>query len=155
MGDQPAFQNRLDTAVWDSYQNNAQNYLEQLLAIQDSVQARLLLGQTLFAQEKFAESIKAVLPVYQAIQDRDAGKLLAANYAHLKNWASALFYLEELLKSATELSVLNLAAECYINLDQHLSDLKDLENNGSQRFSKVIQRIKSAFLSGKPDEDNS
>ena len=131
---------------------NAQNYLEQLLDIQDSVQARLLLGQTLFAQEKFAESIKAVVPVYQAIQDRDAGKLLAANYAHLKNWASALFYLEELLKSATELSVLNLAAECYIHLDQPEKALplleKSLEIEPNQaRIKEYRERIKKSGVS--------
>ncbi len=78
---------------------------------------RLLLGQTLFAREKFAESITIALPIYQNTQDRETGKLLAANYVGLKNWASALVYLEKLLESATELSVLNLAAECYINLN--------------------------------------
>jgi hypothetical protein len=27
----------------------------------------------------------------------------------------------------------------FIDLDQHLNDLKDLEKNGGQRFSKVVQ----------------
>ena len=96
----------------------AQNYLEQILSIRDSSRPRLLLGQTLLAREKFADSIAVVLPVYQQTQSRETGKLLAANYARLKNWASALVYLEKLLETATELSVLNLAAECYVNLNQ-------------------------------------
>jgi tetratricopeptide (TPR) repeat protein len=41
---------------------------------------------------------------------------MAADYAALKNWESALVYLEKLLAEATEVSVLNLAGECQLNL---------------------------------------
>ncbi len=121
----------------------AQNYLELLLDIRDSVRTRLLLGQTFFAREKFGDSIVTVLPVFQQTQDRETGKLLAANYARLKNWASALVYLEKLLKTATELSVLNLAAQCYINLNQPDKALpllqKSLDINPSQKGIKELK----------------
>lgn len=130
---------------------NAQNYLEQILNIRDSVQSRILLGQTLYAREKFADSIAVVLPVFQKTQDRETGKLLAANYARLKNWASALVYLEKLLETATELSVLNLAAECYVNLNQPEKALpllqKSLELEPNQaNIKKLEERIKKLTL---------
>ena len=130
----------------------AQGYLEQILEIRESVRPRILLGQTLFAREKFADSIAVVLPVFQKAQDRETGKLLAANYAGLKNWASALVYLEKLLESATELSVLNLAAECYINLNLPEKALpllqKSLEIDPTQANIKELEeRIKKLTLS--------
>lgn len=126
---------------------NAQNYLEQILNIRDSSRPRILLGQTLYARQKFADSIAIVLPVFQKTQDSETGKLLAANYARLKNWASALVYLEKLMESATELSVLNLAAECYINLNQPEKALpllqKSLELDPNQASIKELEeRIK-------------
>ena len=129
----------------------AQNYLEQILEIRDSVQPRLFLGQTFFAREKYADSIAVVLPVFQKTQDRESGKLLAANYARLKNWASALVYLEKLLETATELSVLNLTAECYINLNQPEKALpllqKSLEIDPTQaNIKKLEERIKKLTL---------
>ena len=48
-------------------------------------------------------------------QDREAGKLVALCYARLKDWTSALAILEKLMTEATEIGVLNLAAECHIN----------------------------------------
>ncbi|MCJ7582457.1 MAG: hypothetical protein MUP98_18230, partial [Candidatus Aminicenantes bacterium] len=130
----------------------AQNYLELILENQDSSRPRLLLGQTLFAREKFADSIAVVLPVFQNTQDRETGKLLAANYARLKNWASALVYLEKLLETATELSVLNLAAECYINLNLPEKALpllqKSLEIDPNQaRIKELEEKIKKLILS--------
>ncbi len=131
---------------------NAQNYLEQTLNIRDSSRPRILLGQTLYARKKFADSIAVILPVFQKTQDRETGKLLAANYASLKNWASALVYLEKLMEMATELSVLNLAAECYINLNQPEKALpllqKSLELEPNQPSIKELEeRIKKIALS--------
>ncbi len=126
---------------------NAQNYLERILNIRDSSRPRILLGQTLFARNKFADSIAVVLPVFQKTQDSETGKLLAANYARLKNWASALVYLEKLMETATEWSVLNLAAECYINLNQPEKALpllqKSLELEPNQaNIKKLEEKIK-------------
>ena len=130
----------------------AQNYLELILENRDSSRTRLLLGQTLFAREKFADSIAVVLPVFQNTQDRETGKLLAANYASLKNWASALVYLEKLLETATELSVLNLAAECYIHLNLPEKALpllqKSLEIDPNQvNIKELEEKIKKSILS--------
>lgn len=129
----------------------AQNYLELILENQDSMKPRLLLGQTLFAREKYADSIAVVLPVFENTQDRETGKLLAANYAGLKNWASALVYLEKLLETATELSVLNLAAECYINLNLPEKALpllqKSLEIDPNQvNIKELEEKIKKSIL---------
>lgn len=129
----------------------AQNYLELILENQDSMKTRLLLGQTLFAREKFADSIAVVLPVFENTQDRETGKLLAANYAGLKNWASALVYLEKLLETATELSVLNLAAECYIHLNLPEKALpllqKSLEIDPNQvNIKELEEKIKKSIL---------
>ena len=90
--------------------------------------------------------------VFQKTQDRESGKLLAANYARLKNWASALVYLEKLLETATELSVLNLAAECYINLSQPEKALpllqKSLDIDPNQiKINELIEKIKRRILS--------
>ena len=59
-----------------------------------------------------------MLPHYEKSEDREAGKILAASYAALSDWSSALIYLERLLAQATEISVLNQTAECYIKLTQ-------------------------------------
>jgi len=50
------------------------------------------------------------------VLDREAAKVMAAGYAALKDWESALTYLEKLMAEATEPSVLNLAGECHLNL---------------------------------------
>ncbi len=56
-------------------------------------------------------------PLYEINQNREAGKAIALNFIYLKRWKEALDYLEKLLQEATELNLLNLAAECYLNLD--------------------------------------
>jgi tetratricopeptide (TPR) repeat protein len=72
----------------------------------------------LYALQKYQDSLVTVLPVYESGDQRESGKLLAANYAALEDWTSALIYLEKLMAGAKEISVLNLAAECYLNLKQ-------------------------------------
>jgi GWxTD domain-containing protein len=96
----------------------ARSYLEHALRLKDDPEGRLLLGRVLFALQKPQESINLVSPIYEAVEQRESGKLLAANYAALEDWNTALTYLEKLLAKAREISVLNLAAECYVNLNQ-------------------------------------
>jgi tetratricopeptide (TPR) repeat protein len=73
---------------------------------------------------------------------REAAKVLAAGYAALKDWASALGYLNKLLAEATEVSVLNLAGECQLNLgrpDQALPLLqKSLQLDPNQPTVKTL-----------------
>jgi tetratricopeptide (TPR) repeat protein len=48
--------------------------------------------------------------------DREAAKVMALDQAGLKDWTSALATLEKLMSEATEIPVLNLAAECHLAL---------------------------------------
>lgn len=96
----------------------AQSYCEQAMKLKDEPSTRLLLAKVLYALHEYQDSVNTVLPVYESVEQRESGKLLAANYAALKEWQTALTYCEKLLAKAKEISVLNLAAECYINLNQ-------------------------------------
>jgi tetratricopeptide (TPR) repeat protein len=114
----------------------AHSYLDQAIKIKDEPATRLLLGKVLYALHRYQDSLTAVFPAYQSAGDREAAKLIAANYAALEDWSSALVYLEKLMAQATEISILNLAAECYLNLKQPEKALlllrKSLELNPSQ-----------------------
>ncbi len=122
----------------------ARKLLEQALSQKSEPKTRLLLGKTLYALGQFEDSLTLVFPVYHSTQEREAAKLIAANYAALKEWSAALVYLERLLEDATEISVLNLAAECYLNLGQTEKALplleKSLELNPDQPKIKELER---------------
>ena len=90
--------------------------LERALALKDNAGTRLLLAKTLFALNRYRDSIAAATPVYEARGDREAAKIMALDLAGLKDWAGALVYLEKLMEGATEVGVLNLAAECHVEL---------------------------------------
>jgi len=96
----------------------AKNTLEKALEIRDESRIRLLLAKSLYGLGQYQESLTLAFPVYHNIRDREATKVIAIDYAGLEDWSSALIYLEELMKYAVEVSVLNLAAECYLNLSQ-------------------------------------
>ncbi len=89
----------------------------QAMLLKDDPALRLLRAQSLFALGRFQDSLAAALPAYEATKSRDAAKVIAAACAGLRNWTEALVYLERLMTEATEVSVLNLAAECYLNLN--------------------------------------
>jgi GWxTD domain-containing protein len=95
----------------------ARELLEQALRAKDDPATRLLLAKAHYALGRFRESLDQALPVYERAPDREAAKLIALDYAGLADWRSALGYLEKLMGEATEVGVLNLAAECYLNLD--------------------------------------
>jgi GWxTD domain-containing protein len=120
------------------------------LRTKDDPRTRLLLGKCYFAQGRFRESLAESLPVYESTKDREAAKIIALDHAGLKDWASALVYLEKLMTDATELSVLNLAAECYLNLNQPDKAmpliLKSLSLDSSQPQVKEMEgRAKKAL----------
>ncbi len=73
---------------------------------------------------------------------------MAASYAGLKDWTSALTYLEKLLTEATEVSVLNLAGECYIHLGQADKALPLLQK--SLEISPDQPAVKSLLESVQP-----
>ncbi|MFB0564135.1 MAG: GWxTD domain-containing protein [Candidatus Aminicenantaceae bacterium] len=122
----------------------ARAFLEQSLKMKDAPQIRILLAKSLFALRQFQDSLTLVSPVYQATQEREAAKIIALNYASLSDWSSALVYLEKLMEQAAEVSVLNLAAECYLNLNQPKKALpllqKSLRLNPNQDYIKELER---------------
>jgi GWxTD domain-containing protein len=89
---------------------------EQTLELKDEPVARLLLAKILYALGRHQDSLAALKPLEATGVSSEAAKVIAADYAALKDWSSALVYLEKLLAEATELSVLNLAGECHLNL---------------------------------------
>jgi hypothetical protein len=96
----------------------ARSVFERILESGDDPADRLMLGKILLALGEHAGSLAAVFPLYEATGDREAAKILARNNAALGDWATALFFLERVLVEAREIEVLNLAAECHLNLGQ-------------------------------------
>jgi GWxTD domain-containing protein len=90
----------------------------QSLELKDDPANGLLRAQSLFALGRYQDSLTAAVPVYDATKSRDVAKVIAACYAAQRKWAESLVYLERLMADATEISVLNLAGECYVNLGQ-------------------------------------
>ena len=96
----------------------AQECLERALQTKDDPAARLLLAKSHYGMGHFRESLDQALSLYERAPDRETAKLIALDYAGLSEWVPALEYLEKLMADATEVPVLNLAAECYVNLGQ-------------------------------------
>jgi GWxTD domain-containing protein len=124
--------------------NEARKFLEQSFKIKDEPRTRLLLAKVLYALGRHEESLTLIFPVYQAAREREAAKIIALNYSGLKDWSSALIYLEKLMEESVEVSVLNLAAECYMNLNQSEKALplikKSLELNPNQEKIKEMEK---------------
>ncbi|MCJ7485019.1 MAG: GWxTD domain-containing protein [Candidatus Aminicenantes bacterium] len=96
----------------------AREAFERVLAGRDDPAVRLLLAQSLYGLGLYRESLAQAVPLYERVPDREAAKVIALDYAGLKDWNSALSYLEKLMAEATEVPVLNLAAECLLALDR-------------------------------------
>ncbi|MGZ4886601.1 MAG: tetratricopeptide repeat protein, partial [Candidatus Aminicenantales bacterium] len=96
--------------------DRARVVLERVLEGKDDPASRLLLAKALYGFGRFQESLKQALLLYERAPDREAAKVIALDYAALKDWTSSVGYLEKLMAEATEVGVLNLAAEGYLNL---------------------------------------
>jgi tetratricopeptide (TPR) repeat protein len=94
----------------------ARDILMKLLQGRDDPAARLLLAKSLYGLGLYKESLANATAVYERGGDREAAKVMALDQAGLKDWTSALAILEKLMAEATEISVLNLAAECHLAL---------------------------------------
>jgi GWxTD domain-containing protein len=94
----------------------AREALEKVLRGRDDPDARLLLAKSLYGLGLYRESLAHALALYERVPDREAAKVIALDHVGLKEWHAALPYLEKLLTEATEVPVLNLAAECYLAL---------------------------------------
>ena len=97
---------------------HARDMIEKVLRQKDDPDSRLLLAKSLYGLGRFKESLGHALPLYERAPDREAAKVIALDYAALKDWNSALTYLDKLMAEATEVPVLNLAAECLLALDR-------------------------------------
>ena len=115
---------------------------EDALKLRDDGSTRFLLGRVLYSVGRYQDSLDVLKPAEDGGLSREAAKVMAADYAALKDWASALGYLEKLLAEATEVSVLNLAGECQLNLgrpDQALPLLqKSLQLDANQPAVKAL-----------------
>jgi GWxTD domain-containing protein len=92
--------------------------LEKVLRQKDDADSRLLLAKSLYGLGRYKDSLGHALALYERAPDREAAKVIALDYAALKDWNSALTYLDKLMAEATEVPVLNLAAECHLALDR-------------------------------------
>jgi GWxTD domain-containing protein len=117
----PAFPNSQDLAALGTeyfltgQYSKALALAEQALQLRDDPAIRLLLAKIFYAVGRYQDSIDTLKAAEEGGLSRDAAKVIAASYAALKDWASALPLLERLLSEATEVSVLNLAGEGYLN----------------------------------------
>jgi GWxTD domain-containing protein len=96
----------------------ARDTSEKVLRQKDDAESRLVLAKSLYGLGRYKESLGHALPLYERAPDRETAKVIALDYAGLKDWNSALSYLEKLMAEATEVPVLNLAAECLLALDR-------------------------------------
>lgn len=96
----------------------ARKILEEILADHQDQESCLLLAKTLYALGDYRQSLSLALSLYEKTRGREAVKVIALDYAGLKDWKPALIYLDELMSEATEVSVLNLAAEAHLNLGE-------------------------------------
>jgi len=94
----------------------SRDILRQALGIRDDADSRLLLAKALYGLGLYRESLAEAAAVHDRTGDRDAAKVMALDQAGLKDWNAALATLEKLMADATEIPVLNLAAECQMAL---------------------------------------
>ena len=97
------------------YQRSRQA-LERILETHDDVDVRLLLAKALYGLGLYRESLAQATAVHERAKDRESAKVIALDHAGLKDWNAALPYLERILAEATDVPVLNLAAECHLAL---------------------------------------
>ncbi|MGB4703853.1 MAG: GWxTD domain-containing protein [Candidatus Saccharicenans sp.] len=107
----------------------ARKIIEGILLAEEDAESRLLLAKTLFALGDYQNSLEQALKVFESTRNREAAKVIAVDYVRLKDWASARIYVEQLLSEATEISVLNLAAEIYQNLGEKEKAISCLEKS--------------------------
>ncbi len=96
--------------------DRARAAFEGALQARDDPDARLMLAKSLFGLGRLEESLAQAVSLYERLPGRETAKVIALAYAGLKEWESALVYLDKILAEATEVPVLNLAAECHLAL---------------------------------------
>ncbi len=131
--------------------------LRDVLSRADDPASRLLLAKVLYGQGRFRESVEAAGPVYGKTGDRETAKVLALGHFGLREWEKALTFLDRILTEANEVPVINLAAECHVNLghyDQALALLrKSLEMVPDQPATRELEE-KIIRISGKSEKES-
>ncbi len=89
---------------------------ERILQAGDDPATRLLLAKSLYGLGLYKDSLAQATAVHDRGGDRESAKVMALDQAGLKDWNAALATLEKLMEGATEIPVLNLAAECHLAL---------------------------------------
>jgi GWxTD domain-containing protein len=151
----PAFPNAEELAVLGSQYfargdyGRAEETLRKSLALKDAGPTRLLLAKALYGSKSYKDSLALVTPVYESTRDREAAKVIALDYAGLEDWSAALVYLQDLLRQATEVGVLNLAAECLIRLGRSEEALPLLRKSlelvpGQTEAEKLLEQARKA-----------
>jgi len=132
---------------------HARILLERSLQTKDNPATRLLLAKVFYGLKDYETSLAHSLKVYENTSDREVAKVIAASYIAQKNWTNAIQYLEELLLYSTEISVLNQAAECYLELGQPERALplisKSLELDPNQETMKNMEERAKKILEQK------
>ncbi|MCX7974473.1 MAG: GWxTD domain-containing protein [Candidatus Aminicenantes bacterium] len=121
---------------------------EAILKVRDDPESRLLIGKILFALKRYQESLNFLIPLYEKSQNREVAKVIVLNWVNLREWDKAITLLNKLLQEATELTLLNLLAECYLQLNQPEKALpwlkKSLELDPDQpQIKKLQEEIKA------------
>ena len=119
---------------------DALDLFERSAKMKDDPVTGLYLGKSLFALGRFRESLAQLVPRFEVTHDREMAKVIALDHAGLKDWASALIHLDKLMAEATEVSVLNLAAECHMNLGEPGKALPLIEKSLSLDPSQPLIR---------------
>ena len=134
--------------------DQAEKLLQQLMKLRPDPSTKLLLAKIFFACQNYKEALILAQPLFEKNHLREAGKILAVIHAKQKNWTQALNYLEQLLAKATEIPLLNLAAQGYAALGQPQKALEyvnkslDLKKDQPelQTFKeKLIKSLKNKF----------
>ena len=89
---------------------------ERTLQAGDDPATRLLLAKSLYGLGLYKDSLVHATAVHDRGGDRESAKVIALDQAGMKDWNAALATLEKLMEEATEIPVLNLAAECHLAL---------------------------------------
>jgi GWxTD domain-containing protein len=121
----------------------AEKCLQGVLKFRQDPSTKLLLAKTFFARKNFDQALSLAKPLYEENHLREAGKILAAIYAQQKKWPQALDYLEQLLSKATEIPLLNLAAQGYAAIGQPEKALQYLNKSLELKPDQpALQRLK-------------
>jgi GWxTD domain-containing protein len=125
----------------------ARDSARKALDLREEPAARLLWGRSLYALKDYKASLEAVRPLWEGSKNREAAKIMALDLSAEGDWAGALPILEALMRESTEVGVLNLAAEAYLNTGQPAQAISLLEKSlrlvpGQPAVKAMLDRLR-------------